>query len=273
MTINPILPITIITLITIILLLYIIIFNKKDILEIIIVLLLFIINLKPTITNKDYKDYDLLFILDTTYSMNIKDINTKRIDQAKEDIKYIIENINHKNISLITFDNKTNIIIPSTNDNFYINKTINSINTIEKEYATGTSIYSSLDEVNKYLKKEKNKIIMFYLSDGENTKEVTKYNYSSIKENIIDGIIIGYGTKKGNYIDNKNISKIDEKCLKEISKKLNINYIHTSNKSEIKRKINMINRKNKSYIELYQILIIILMLLLTIEINKYRRFI
>lgn len=271
MTFNPILPVTIVTIITIILLIYILIFNRKDVVGIIIVILIFTINLKPTITNRKYENYNILFVLDTTYSMNTKDNNIRRIDQAKEDIKYIIDNINYENISIVTFNNTTNIILPFTNDKYYIKNTLNNINTIEKEYANGTSLSTSLDEINNYLENN-NKIVMFYLSDGEDTKEKQKYNYSNIKRNLINGAILGYGTIKGNYIDENNISKLNEDSLKDISKKLDIDYIHTSNKTLINNKINTINRKKKTSIEIYQILLILLISLLTIEFNVYRRF-
>ena len=104
MSIIPFIPLIISVPITIILLLI----KKISIIEKIIIILLFIINLNPVIINSKESNQKILFILDTKPKMNI--------EKAKQDINYIIDNTNKSKISLITFNNHSKKIIPYTND-------------------------------------------------------------------------------------------------------------------------------------------------------------
>ena len=89
-------------------------------------------------------------------------------------------------------------------------------------------------------------VVVYFLSDGENTDDHRLDNFSDIAEGIEGGAILGYGTAKGGQmtyhddlhnedvlVEDKRdypykpaVSKIDEKNLKQIASDLNIEYIH-----------------------------------------------
>ena len=76
MKLFPIIPIWIMLIICISLIIYIII-KKRDLLQILIIILLFVINLRIMIPSNNSKtiknDLDILFVIDNTISMNTLD--------------------------------------------------------------------------------------------------------------------------------------------------------------------------------------------------------
>ena len=76
MKLFPIIPIWIMLIICISLIIYIII-KKRDLLQILIIILLFVINLRIMIPSNNSKtiknDLDILFVIDNTISMNALD--------------------------------------------------------------------------------------------------------------------------------------------------------------------------------------------------------
>lgn len=256
MSFIPIIPIPIITLIS----LFMIVINKKDPITISIIVLLFVINLRPIITNEEI-NLNILFVIDTTYSMNDSYKETTKINQVKKDTKEIINYFPNSNISIITFDNSSNIISPFTSNKIFIENSINNIKPIDKIYANGSSLNTPLPTLSNYLK-DKNNVILFFLSDGENTQDENYKKYHRIKNYISDGIVIGY--------------QDNNQSLREISNNLNINYYKSIESDKIKYKINKIinlhNKNNHKKIELYYLLLIPLIILLLIETHRIRRY-
>ena len=288
MIINPIIPLYIIIPILIIIIFYIIISTNNKIIYFLIIINIFIINLKPAIINKNsYKEnINILFIIDTTVSMNTKDNNQTRLEQVRKDCLNILETLNNENYSIITFDNEANIILPLTNDITYTKQVIKYIEIIDTKYAQGSSLNTPLPLIEKQLKHQNNNIIIF-MSDGETSNDEKLNSYKKLKNKISDGIIIGYGSNNGEYLKNENdeyltynnkkiISKINEPNLRRISNYLNINYINTTNKKELKTKLTKIkhhkNKKNNN-IELYYLFTIPLLILITIEYKDRKTFI
>ena len=82
--IEPIIPIWVLTIFSITMIIYLLKNNNKSIVEILLIILLFIINLNIN-TYKDTEKLNILFVLDTSSSMNNKYIdNRTRIDYAKK---------------------------------------------------------------------------------------------------------------------------------------------------------------------------------------------
>lgn len=177
MSIIPFIPLIISVPITIILLLI----KKISIIEKIIIILLFIINLNPVIINNKESNQKILFILDTKPKMNI--------EKAKQDINYIIDNTNKSKISLITFNNHSKKIIPYTNDIHFIKQTISNLNTIPKSLSINKDI-----NINNIIKDNinKNTIIIVIGSnnykDNLNNKNIFFINYSN-KDNKTNKLI------------------------------------------------------------------------------------
>ena len=308
MKLFPIIPIWIMLIICISLIIYIII-KKRDLLQILIIILLFIINLRIMIPSNNSKtiknNLDVLFVIDNTISMNALDYNgsNTRLSGVKEACNYIIDELNGSRFSVITFDNTSRIVTPYTYDTNITREAISIMTPINELYAKGSSIDVSLDSIMYSLKNSKkkndNNRIIFFISDGENTSNNSIKSFKSISKYISDGAVLGYGTKKGGYMKDeseyatneyimdytgtnfgKAISKIDEKNLKEIANDMDVDYIHVTNSNDINSKIKQIKNKTKStlesndkssYDDIYYIFVIPLLILLFIEFDRFRR--
>ena len=308
MKLFPIIPIWIMLIICISLIIYIII-KKRDLLQILIIILLFIINLRIMIPSNNSKtiknNLDVLFVIDNTISMNALDYNgsNTRLSGVKEACNYIIDELNGSRFSVITFDNTSRIVTPYTYDANITREAISIMMPINELYAKGSSIDVSLDSIMYSLKNSKkkndNNRIIFFISDGENTSNNSIKSFKSISKYISDGAVLGYGTKKGGYMKDeseyatneyimdytgtnfgKAISKIDEKNLKEIANDMDVDYIHVTNSNDINSKIKQIKNKTKStlesndkssYDDIYYIFVIPLLILLFIEFDRFRR--
>lgn len=299
MRIFPIIPIWIMLFISIVLILIIFFSKSRNYIHLCIIILLFLINLRimipKTSINEDYSNLNILFVIDNTISMNALDYNgDTRLSAVKEDCKYIIGELQGANFSIITFNNKTRLNIPFTND---INSTINVINLIEvidPLYAKGSSLNVPYNSLKQSLSNSKRTNILFFISDGEITDNSSLMDYSDISKYIVDGAVLGYGTSKGgfmkNSIDNgylfdytnnyneKAISRLNEKSLKKLSNDLDIKYIYMNKQFMIDSKIKdikAISRRDNdniiNYIDIYYIFAIPIFLLLLIDYYNLRR--
>lgn len=303
---NPIIPIWLMSILSIGLLVFIFIKKPIRITQIIIVILLFIINIRPMIPSGTSQtlasNLDVLFVIDTTISMNAEDYNgtNTRLSGVKKDCEYIIKTLSGARYSIITFSNSTRIITPYTKD---INTTIETIDILEpinQTYAKGSSLNSPIEVITQALKsseKKDDKIrIIFFISDGEITDDSELESYKDISQYITNGAVLGYGTSSGGYMkartrysdeleyikynNSKALSKIDESNLKSIAKDLGVSYIHMSNQNNITKKLAEIQRRAEiglstsnisTYDDIYYLFAIPLLALLIIELNKYRR--
>lgn len=311
MNIFPIIPIWLMTIICSILIIITLKNNKKNINQILIILLLFIINLRIMIKTDYYlaeeKNIEILFVIDNTISMNAEDYNgrEKRLDGVKQDCKYIIENFTGAKFSIITFSNSAKILIPYTRDSNLAIESIEIIEPIQELYARGSSLNTPIETIESTLKRttEKNtnnKRILFFISDGEITDDSKLESFEKLKKYVDDGAILGYGTTQGgnmletNKYTNKTeyimdysglnygkaVSKIDEKNLQKIASDIGVNYIHMDSQDKITSTIKRINKMTASstetvdkanYDDIYYIFVFPLLILITIELKKYRR--
>lgn len=310
MKIYPIIPIYLILCFIIPLIIFIILKSNKKVLDLTLILLLFIINLRIMIPTNNSKiisnDLDVLFVIDNTISMNAEDYNgTKtRLSGIKKDCKYIINRLNGARFSIITFNNNARIIIPYTKDINITKESIDIIEPINELYAKGSTLNTPLENILISLKsseKKDNRIrILFFISDGEVTNDSELESYKEIKDHITNGAVLGYGTSSGGYMkstvenlynddyivdysgDNhgKALSKIDENNLKHIANDMNINYIKMDKQSNINSKIKEIeniittnkeSNDKSSYDDIYFIFIIPLLIILILEYKDIRR--
>ena len=264
---KPIIPLSTMIPFTIILLIVVLINRKHIINRILILLLLLIVSQRPMLKDQDDVSYvlnfDVMFVIDTTVSMNATDMsNGTRLDAVKRTANYIIEELPGSKFSIITFDNDAFVKYPFTSDIAVIEDVLKSLKTVDPNYALGSSL-SSPSEYMKMLVEsaiqadknhdEKRQRIVFFMSDGElNNEERVKTNlaeYNGLSDMIDNGAIIGIGTPEGgkmqvissvnmnNLVDSKGylldnsvnppvvaISKMDENNLKAVATKLELDY-------------------------------------------------
>ena len=302
MIINPIIPIWLMSIICIAIVIFIL-YNKpvKDIkttrqkkllkkyiinssIKILIIILLFIINLRFMIPNGENmaiaSDLSVLFVIDTSVSMRALDYdgNKERFEGVINDCCYIVDELSNSKFSIITFSDTAQKVIPFTNDTDMVQAELKAISLENDLYAKGSSMNIVKDTLEKSLIEEKErqnedtKLIVFFITDGEITKEGENLeSFSNLSQYISDGAVMGYGTKDGGkmvnstysnqpnsdfyyiyyYDDNTYqkvtaISKIDENNLKKIASDLKIDYIQMSEKSNIDGKLKQIKNIESS---------------------------
>ena len=181
---------------------------------------------------------------------------------------------------------------------------VKSIQVMDLLYARGSSLNISKDIMLETLKKSYEKDnrtrILFFISDGEITKDENLESFNDIDKYVDDGAILGYGTEAGGYMKIKDyytdveeyvedktdypyknaVSKIDETNLKKIAKDIGIDYIKMDRPQKIDNKINEIIRqavsdedetKKTSYGDIYYIFVAPLAILLIYEFMSYKR--
>lgn len=297
MIINPIIPIWLMTIISVVIIILIIYskqiknINKKTdsaiikqsklkkdyianiIIEIIIVILLFVINLRFMLPNGENttinSDLNILFVIDTSVSMRALDYNgsKERFEGVVNDCCHIVDELSNAKFSIITFGDMARKVIPFTTDTDMVQAELKSMVVEDDHYANGTSMNLAKDITEKTLKKEierkenNSNLVVFFVSDGEITKKGEKLDtFSNIKQYVSNGAVLGYGTLEGGkmvdstYVDNPTseyyyksyyegykrvtaISKIDEDNLKQIAADMGIDYIQMSKTANIDYKI------------------------------------
>lgn len=161
MIIYPIIPIWIMSIICVVLILIISIKGRRGwslVRQIAIVVLMFVINIRPMVFSSNKKalsnDFDVTFVFDNTLSMLAEDYsgNQRRIDGAKEDCNYIMQELAGSNFSLIMFNNEARIAVPYTTDTNIISEFLEVSPDMTTLYARGTTLNVTKDLLNDTLK-------------------------------------------------------------------------------------------------------------------------
>lgn len=277
MIINPIIPIWLMTIICIAL----VICKRKGkfayIRQIIMIILLFMINLRmmiPTDVEVSTKriDANVFFVIDNTISMAANDCadGTTRMDALKADCNNITGSLSGARFSLITFANISKLVFPLTESTSFVNSCIKGIGVTDELYAKGSSMNICKDMLVELVKAahEKNtgKVIVFFISDGEITNGDTLDSFKEAAKYIDGGAVLGYGTSKGGnmyikdyfsddlvaiedkseYPYKKAVSKIDEENLKAIAKDMDIEYINMTTENKLDTVIDNIKKDTAS---------------------------
>lgn len=277
MIINPIIPIWLMAIICIALA----ICKRKGkfayIRQIIMIILLFMINLRmmiPTDVEVSTKriDANVFFVIDNTISMTANDCadGTTRMDALKADCNNITGSLSGARFSLITFANISKLVFPLTESTSFVNSCIKGIGVTDELYAKGSSMNICKDMVVELVKAahEKNtgKVIVFFISDGEITNGDNLDSFKEAAKYIDGGAVLGYGTSKGGnmYINDyfsddlvviedkseypykKAVSKIDEENLKAIAKDMGIEYINMTTENKLDTVIDNIKKDTAS---------------------------
>ena len=289
------------------------------VIKVLIIVNLFIINLRFMVPNGETVAYNMdlnvLFVIDKSVSMGALDYNgnKERLEGVANDCCKIVDELSGAKFSIVTFGDTAQREIPFTNDSNMVQAELKAIQIEDSFYAKGTSINIVNEVLEKALKdemerrKQEAEFIVFFVSDGEITKEGENLqSFKNIAPYIIDGAVLGYGTANGGKMINRiyedeptsdyyylyyydehykkvdALSKIDENNLSKIASDLQIDYINMSKSSNIDKKINSIKKKQadsetteqkiKSYQDIYYYFVIPLVMLLIIDfINKKRR--
>lgn len=305
MIINPIIPIWVMAIICV----FFLVLKRKGrvnyIRQILIVILLFVINLRIMVRGEDVPtvmpQVDVLFVVDNTISMLAEDYNGdgRRMDAVKSDCEYIIEQFPGASFSVITFGDSVQMLIPYTVDANMAVETISLLQGQQKYHAQGTSLNEVMGTMEQMLDNDRNNYkILFFISDGEVINSEELRSYKGLEQYVDAGAVLGYGTEKGGpmktveyldeepeylyyYDDNYNeklaVSKIDEGNLKSIASDFGIDYVHMTDQSaigstikDLQAKVNNLEaaedmESKEGCADIYYLFVIPLVLLLIVE--------
>lgn len=308
---NPIIPIWLMVIICIGLLLLKRKGNIPYIRQIIIVVLIFVINLRIMVPDDNAKgkaqqvDANVVFVIDDTISMLARDYDgdTERLTAVKEDCSHIIDELYGAKFSIITYHNRANLLSPFTDDADYAKSVIKAISPLEEFYARGSSMNVCkemlIDTLENASEKKNGNVVVFFISDGEITNDDTLGSFADAAEYIDYGAVLGYGTTQGGkmYVQSYDgrstlvedtseypfsaaISKIDEDNLEEIAEDMEIDYVHMTEGDSIDKVLTRVKKASKvemkdtvleGYKDIYYIFVVPLVLLLIYEFVEYRR--
>ncbi len=273
--INPILPVWLMGIICIGLL-----FLKRKSLgayirQILMVILLFVINIRPMVPNETISvetqklNIKIIFVIDNTISMLADDYKDglRRLDGVADDVRHIVEEIDGADFTVITFNNNASVSVPFTDNGSYVATMVSSLYPIRNIYAKGTSLNIVHDTLAFTAKKAREKddgaVAVFFISDGEITDDSQLQSFSDIAGYIAGGAVMGYGTTTGGemyyedpyydepeqiidyseYPSKPAVSKIDETVLNALSKDLGIEYVHMTSTDKIDHVLEKVKRK------------------------------
>lgn len=210
---------------------------------------------RPMIKNKDVQyarpNLDVLFVLDTTMSMWAEDYHgDSRMNGAIETMEYIMEEMGGSSFALVTFGSKSEIKLPITQDAQSIDDAIKAIHIPDRWLAGGTSLNAPFENMEYMLshmgKEEGHERIVFFMSDGEITVDEERIDFKDMASMIDGGAVLGFGTKKGATITDKNGNKLfdydtiadaitclDMDSLNDLADELEIDCIQMDNKKDV----------------------------------------
>lgn len=264
MSIKPILPMWLMAIVSV---LFLVCKRRKGVAfvrQIIIVVLIFLINLRPFVSGEikaqgHSYNQQIVFVVDDTISMLAKDAagGNSRLDAAKADCRRIIEVFPNAKFSVLSFHNTANILTPFTGEVGHVTNVLDSMIPLGAIYAKGSNVSIVRDmllgTVKRAKKKEAGSTLFVFLGDGENTDEKKSQSFEEIAKYIDGGAVLGYGTTTGTTMEQQGyfdeepelimdsrdfkfepaITRIDETVLNTLAKETGVAYFHMTEEASV----------------------------------------
>ena len=207
--------------------------------------------------NQSTEGIDIMLVLDTSGSMELKDLKPNRLEAAKEVALDFINGRSHDRIGLVVFAGDAYSLTPLTSDYDMLRENIKSIKhgLIAND---GTAIGSALAvAINRMRESNAKSKVCILISDGENTAgnihpaTAAKLAYGfNIKIYAIgigkDGLVpVQEDDGQVHYIQ----TRLDETSLREIAQTANGAFYRASDKSALNQVFQRINRLEKAEIK------------------------
>lgn len=253
-------------------------------------------------TSPGVANLDVIYAVDTTASMGALDYNgnKQRVEGLKNDLTALGKNMKGAHMTIITFDSKAAVLLPSTSDYATFTSVVHNLTPELYNTSNGSSIDKPIELIVQQLKNSKaaypdRKRLLFYLSDGEQTTDKPIKSFASISKLPDGGAVMGYGTAKGAQmirytgLQNKGdvasfittpdsatkkfvpaISKLNESNLKKIASDIKLPYANRNRGGEVSQLLTdsrtrlMLDKSKKvtHYVSIYWLLAVPLAVLL-----------
>jgi Ca-activated chloride channel family protein len=179
------------------------------------------------------KGTDVMILLDVSNSMLSQDLSPNRLENAKQAISQLVDNLHDDRIGIVVFAGQAYVQLPMTTDYSAAKLFLNTINTAMVP-TQGTAIGAAIDMGIKSLDfKNGMSKSMIVITDGENHEDDAVSAASSAKSKGVVVHVIGVGSSEGSpipiYVNGKQsgfhtdsagkvvMSKLDENMGKEIA--------------------------------------------------------
>ena len=237
------------------------------------------------------KGADLMILLDVSNSMLSQDLAPNRLENAKQAIAQLIDNLHSDRIGIIVFAGEAYVQLPVTTDYSAAKLFLNTINT-NMVPTQGTAIGSAIElGMKSFDFKDGTGKAIIIITDGENHEDDAVAAAKSAAEKDVTVHVIGVGSAEGApipIVENGKqigfhtdsagktvISKLDETMGKEIAAAGNGAYVRATNANSglgiVMDQIDKIQRKTvdtksfKDFEDRFQFFLAIAFLLLVIE--------
>ena len=217
------------------------------------VLLLLVVALRPVTPIEGEQtqrmNANVFFVVDRTGSMNAEDYagEQPRLEGVKQDMQQVMSMTEGARYSIIAFDSTATEQLPLTTDAGAAKAWVDTLTTEPTAYSTGSNVDRPLPSLLREISDAKREdpdssVLVYFLSDGENTDEQDSESFSQASGVIDGGAVLGYGTAEGGpmkaqggedhgeYITGpdgqQGISSIDEQQLQAIAGGMGVPYLH-----------------------------------------------
>lgn len=221
--------------------------------RLLMVLLLLVVALRPVTPIEGEQtqrmNANVFFVVDRTGSMNAEDYagEQPRLDGVKADMERVMGMTEGARYSIIAFDSTATQQLPLTTDAGAARAWIDTLTTEPTAYSKGSNVDRALTpllvEISEAREQDpESSVLVYFLSDGENTDEQESESFSQAAGFIDGGAVLGYGTAEGGpmkaqggedhgeYITGPDgqpgISSIDEQQLQAIAGGMGVPYLH-----------------------------------------------
>jgi len=212
---------------------------------------------------------ELVFAMDISSSMDARDMSNdaSRIEAAKKAMIQFVNQAPAGKVGLLVFAGSVYPQLPLTADKVAAKMYIEELST-DIMSNQGTNIGLALNEASVFFSDENVKKVVVLITDGENHEGGLESAYGVLKENNIDLLVLGLGSKKGALVPKSSepnsgylkddlgrsvISKLNESMIKDIAQDAEGSYIISSdafpNISKLLTEINSSDTTNEVDLE------------------------
>ena len=151
---------------------------------------------------------DILLAIDVSKSMLADDMYPNRLEFAKKRAIEFMRSFNSARFGVVAFSNVGFLVSPLSEDIPTVEYLVKNLNT-DSLNQKGTDLMTPLQLANKFLKNEKEKVLVIF-SDGGDSKDFSK-EIAYAKEHNIKVYIYAVGTKRGSTIKENGVVLTDKK--------------------------------------------------------------
>lgn len=152
---------------------------------------------------------DVVIAVDVTGSMAVQDgaypglaSPATRITEARSVVNAIVDLYPDSSFSALSFGGSTTLGLPLTPDTYAVNSWVDNLQTEPTGISAGSNPSSPLDGLTTVLSDMRkqhgnDKIVLYYISDGEQTSDDQRQSFSSLRAYVDDAVTVGVGSDAG----------------------------------------------------------------------------